>query len=98
MYERGPSDEELEAIGLCREDVVDTTPIEVWPENWLPLEVFRRMRTQWDCGMNGATGLRYPSIPLILKRVGVPKKQFAEVFDAVQILEYEALRCMAQKD
>jgi hypothetical protein len=42
MYDSGPSDEELKAFCLTREDVEDTSDFEIWPENWIPFLVFLR--------------------------------------------------------
>ena len=97
MYDSGPTQEELDAIGLCREDVEDTSVIEIWPENLLAFDVFNKMRSQWNVGMSGASSLNYASLPLAFKRCKVSKKQFDEVFDSIQIMESTALNKMHQK-
>jgi hypothetical protein len=62
MYDSGPSDEELKAFCLTREDVEDTSDFEIWPENWMPFLVFSEVSTQWRVGAGGATGLDYVAV------------------------------------
>ena len=61
MYAPGPSEAELAAIGLKREDVEDTSIAEIWPENYLAFQIFTRCGTQWNSGMGGPTG--WPIFP-----------------------------------
>jgi hypothetical protein len=69
----------------------------IWPENWLPLQVFVAMATQWRTGVAGATGLDYAVLPLVMRWQGVPRADQPEVFDAVRVMESEALRLLAEK-
>ena len=96
MYTPGPTDHELESLGLMREDVEDTSVTEVWPENWLPFQVFHRMGNRWLHGMNGPTCLDLSCFHLFTQRCNVKKKDRDAVFDAVLTLESEALRVMAK--
>lgn len=98
MYDPGPSDEELQAIGITREDVANNDVVEIWPENWLPYEVFLRMRSQWHQGMGGATGLVYSSLDAVMRRSKVSEEEYDDVFDAVQVMEYAALNDMAERN
>lgn len=59
--------------------------------------VFWRMRTQWNVGMNGATGLNYTSLPMWLRMEKVPHKDWPEVTASVQIMEQETLRIWEQQ-
>lgn len=97
MYDSGPTQEELDAIGLRREDVEDTSVTDIWPENLLAFEVFGKMRSQWNVGMSGASSLNYAALPLAFKRCKVGKKQFDDVFDAIQVMESAALSQMHKK-
>lgn len=96
MYETGPSADELAAFGLLAEDVQDDSVIDVWPENWLPMQVFLSMRTQWRVGMGGPTGLDYGALPSVLDIQGVKRKERQEVFLAVQTMEQAALKVFAE--
>lgn len=55
------------------------------------------MRTQWNVGMSGAIGLRYEALPLAMELEDIPKTDWPEVFDAVQVMEYETLRIRREK-
>lgn len=98
MYAPGPSEAELAAIGLKREDVEDTSITEIWPENYLAFQIFTRCGTQWNSGMGGPTGLNYPSVMTVCSLFGVKTKKQLEMLDAIQILEREALKQMNSKD
>lgn len=93
MYDSGPSDEELDAIGLTREDVEDTSDFEVWPENWIPLQVFSELSTQWRMGPGGPTGLDYGAVRWVMDLLKV-KKQYGVLRD-IQVLESSALKTMS---
>lgn len=92
MYDSGPSDEELDAIGLRREDVEDTSDFEVWPENWLPYRVFSDASTQWRMGPSGPTGLDYLVVKWVMELMRV--KRPYEVLCSIQVLEASALKTM----
>ena len=99
MYTPGPSDAELEAIGITRADVINTTITEIFIDNWLPYKVFSFLCTQWRVGFGGPTGLDYSSIPVALDLFGVKKNgDKRDLMWAVQVMEREALRLMNQKD
>lgn len=76
---------------------MDNTPVEVWPENEKPLEVFMFMGTQWRMGAAGPTGLDYNVLPLAFEVCGVGKKWRADVTQAVRVLEGEALSIIHRK-
>lgn len=64
----------------------------MWPENWLPVEVFMGMGTQWCVGLQGLIGLRYEALPVVMHTVGVPAEQQPAVHEAVMDMEQEFLR------
>jgi len=64
---------------------------ECWPDNWLTFRVFAAMGTQWNVGMSGAIGLRYEALPVVLNMMGIAKKERAEIFDSLRIMESEVL-------
>lgn len=92
MYDSGPSDTELKAIGLLREDVMDTSDFEVWPENWVPFLVFSEVSTQWRVGAGGATGLDYVAVKWVMGLMKIKKKY--EVLRAIRTMESSALKTM----
>lgn len=86
----------MAAFGFRPEDM-GSDEFEIWPDNWLPVEVFISMGTQWRTGMGGATGLDYGVLPDVMRLRGVPKADRAEVFDWVRLMEGEALSQMREK-
>lgn len=97
MYDSGPSDKELEAFGLTRDDIAQVE-MEVWSENWLPFLIFKDLVRQWRVGMGGPTGLDYSALPFVFDLHEVKKKKRREVFAALRVMEDEALSVMADKD
>ncbi len=92
MYDSGPSDEELKAFCLTREDVEDTSDFEIWPENWMPFLVFSEVSTQWRVGAGGATGLDYVAVKWVMGLMKIKKKY--EVLRAIRTMESSALKTM----
>lgn len=91
MYDSGPSDAELEAIGLLREDVEDTSTTEIWPENWLPYVIFSDVGSQWRVGAGGATALDYNVVFRMMDLRGIKKKKQLEVMRALKVMERAAV-------
>ncbi len=92
MYDSGPSDEELKALYMTREDVEDTSDFEIWPENWIPFLVFSEVSTQWRVGAGGATGLDYVAVKWVMGLMKIKKKY--EVLRAIRTMESSALKTM----
>jgi hypothetical protein len=92
MYDSGPSDEELKALYMTREDVEDTSDFEIWPENWMPFLVFSEVSTQWRVGAGGATGLDYVAVKWVMDLMKIKKKY--EVLRAIRTMESSALKTM----
>lgn len=85
----------LAAFGVEVQEPLADQSHEVWPENWAPVQVFRRMCTQWAVGgMGGYVGLRYESLAIILRVSLVPRADWPEVVDCVQIMERHALQLL----
>lgn len=76
---------------------IEEQKVDVFPENVAPLQVFCALLTQWRVGMSGATGLDYAVLPAVLDLCGIKKKRRPDVFDALRVLEGEALRIWAAK-
>jgi hypothetical protein len=68
--------------------------VAVWPENWTAWEVFAAMATQWtiSTGMGGAVyhGLNYVALPVVEARIGVKKRQRADTFARLRVMEAAA--------
>jgi hypothetical protein len=89
----GPIDDAaLAALGLVMADDAEPDAIEVWPENEVTVRTFIAMGTQWNVGaMGGAIGLRYESLPAVMRLTGVPRARQADVFAGLRIMERSAL-------
>lgn len=61
------------------------------------VRVFSAMSTQWDVGMGGAVGLKYSALESVLRFIGVPRSEWAQLFDDVQVMERVALQYMRQQ-
>lgn len=70
----------------------------MWPDNWLPLMMFRALGTQWRMGMGGPVGLDYGVFPLIYRMHGVSRKDQPEMFECLRVMESEALSIMHRKE
>lgn len=87
----------MAAFGLREEDYGPRPEaIEVWPENWEAALTFVALATQWRSGMNGPTGLDYGAIEPVLRLRGVASDQWSSIFDALRIMESEALDVMRE--
>ena len=76
-------------------DNVGESELLIWPDNWAPLNVFRRLMTQWQpAGMGGFVGLRYESLAIILRVSAVPRSDWPDVVDCVQVMERRALELL----
>lgn len=97
MYDSGPSDEELKAIGLEREDIADNSNFEVWPENWEPFLVFSEVSTQWRVSMNGPSGLDYNVAFKFMDLMKIGESKQLKTIRAIRVMESSALKQMAKK-
>lgn len=95
MYEQGPSEADLAAFGLSLTDIPEKV-CEVLAENWPAFCLFNALSTQWRTGACGATGLDYTAIRDVADYLGIKKKQIAEIFPDLQVLEAEALLVMSE--
>lgn len=71
--------------------------VEVWPENYLSLQVFEAMGTQWRTGMSGPTGLDYSALPIVMRQMQVPKGERKQLFDDIRVMEGAALKVMREQ-
>jgi hypothetical protein len=86
------NDEALAAFGLVQVGEEPDRHFGVWPENWKTVEVFGAMGTQWNAvGMGGVVGLRYESLPAVMRYCAVPPADRAHVFHGLRTMERAAL-------
>jgi hypothetical protein len=87
----------LAAFGMKPEHKPNKEHQDIWPENLHAFRVFCRLRTQWNCGMNGPVGLRYEAASLALRLEQVPPREWPEVIEGIQQMEIETLRIWREK-
>ena len=96
MYAQAPSADELEGTGLTPADYEEVA--EVWPDNWMVFSLFCLMQTQWDVGMAGPSGLKYPVLFEIMDRQRIEGDAWWETFDLIREMEDAALNSMRGHD
>lgn len=71
---------------------------EVWEDNWLSLEVFLFLSTQWNVVQGGVApllqGIRYEIVPLALRRFKVPFSDRDRMWDDIRLMERAAKEVM----
>lgn len=87
----------LAAMGLTPETRPGDADVSVDEDNAHSVEVFAAMMTQWNVGMNGATGLRYEALPVALRIAGVPRADWPAVFGDLRIMEAAAMEVIRGK-
>jgi len=65
--------------------------VDVWPEHWDVVMLFRRYSSQWRVGMAGAAGLDYNVFHQALIQKGIKGKKFERAMDDLAIIEEAAL-------
>lgn len=76
----------------------------VWPENWMTIQVFVRLNTQWRRhldGMSGANiwiGLRYDAAEVVMRMLAIPRREWPDTFERLTLLEATALPLLNDKD
>lgn len=94
MFQRVPSDSELEAYGLTREDYDNQDPeILLFDESmYQSWEVFCAMQTQWRSAGAGAYGLDYNVLPMLFRIYKIDDEEMA--LNDIRVMEGEALKAM----
>ena len=93
LYTPGPTEAEAAVFGFTVDEAGGPAE-EVWPDNVATVNVFVAMSTQWRVGMGGPTGLDYAALPPVLRLLGVPTADRADVFDGLRTMEDAALETM----
>lgn len=96
MYWQRPSDAELQQLGLKAKHYPEPV-VDVWPENWEPLQQFSRLSTQWRMSAGGPAGLDYAVVYRELDRAGIAGEDFDEFMWRIGVIEAEALSCIHEK-
>ncbi len=69
---------------------------DVWPDNAEAVDVFIRCMNQWRVGFGGAYALDYNCLPIVAPQE-FASAEWPEIFNAVRVMEDEALKFMAEQ-
>lgn len=81
--------------GLRREEVA--TSVEVWPDNVRAFNVFQALRTQWQVGMSGPTGLNFLVAYNRMDRMGLSPEEYNQLDEDLQVMEATALQVIHER-
>lgn len=98
MWASGPSEKELEALGLRREDLQDDSNCEVWADNWDAFKVFELCSYQWRMSNGYRVGLDYNVVKWALELHKVKKNRHLDLLNEVRVMENAALLQMQKDD
>lgn len=68
--------------------------VEIWPDCILAVRVFIACSTQWRSSGFGASGLDYSVLPNVFRMMDIPRKDWAELFEDIRVMEDAALTQM----
>nr|WP_308495396.1 DUF1799 domain-containing protein [Duganella aceris] len=91
-------DEALAAIGLVA--VTPVTKLEelyLWPENVRSWNLFHAVGTQWNIGANGAVGLNYQGVEMVMRNWRIKRRDEQRVFREIQVMERATLRAWEER-
>lgn len=90
LYWKPPALDELEPFGLTLDDFPPPS-VDLWPENWPPIQIFTRLSTQWRVGAGGPVGLDYNVVFHELDRKGLADDEYDDMMAAIRVIESTAL-------
>lgn len=85
MWKR-PTAEQLKGTGLKPKHYKEPH-VDVWPENWMTIDLYAQNHTQWIQGPGGPTGLNYLWFQSMLDRKGVAAGEAESVMDGIRVVE-----------
>lgn len=77
-------------------DDIEEEVVEVWPDAWPAFRLFDALGTQWRVASAGPSGLDYTAIPATASMLGIKRRDLADIFPDLRIMEVEALAVMAE--
>lgn len=97
LYQKPPTERELEQFGLTLEDYENEEPetLLFTRSQYQSWEVFMAMQTQWRTAGAGAYGLDYNVLPMLFRIYKVDDEESA--LNDIRILEGESLKWMNKK-
>jgi hypothetical protein len=71
---------------------------EVWEENWLAVEMFLRVQTQWRSAMGGLLGLDYGAVEWLFNLYAVAAEDQRSMLEDLQIMEATVIATVNNRD
>lgn len=91
-------DEAAAAFGLL--PIRTEKPVELlylWPENVPSWNLFQAVSTQWMCGPDGATGLNYEGVQVVMRMRRIKRQDEQRLFSEIQVMERATLRAWSER-
>lgn len=86
------------AFGLEIEGPLEDDGERIWPDNWLTVQAWATLSTQWRLGPSGQlAGLDYGAIVPTLELMGVERAEWRELFQGLRQMEAEVLSEVAKR-
>lgn len=97
MYEPPITESEAKSEGFELEDY-QTDVLEIWPDNALATDIFKKVGTRWFYPAMGGTpiGLRWEAIYPLMDRLELAGPDWDDLHDAVMVLEIAAIETMRE--
>ena len=87
------------ALGIKIEPAqTKTEHFEVWEENWLAVEMFLRVQTQWRSAMGGLLGLDYGAVEWLFNLYAVAAEDQRSMLEDLQIMEATVIATVNNRD
>jgi hypothetical protein len=71
--------------------------VEIWPDTLVAHNAFVALSTQWRTSYGGLVGLDYNAIPPVFRLIGIPRKEWPDLFEDLRVMEAETLRVIAKR-
>ncbi len=79
-------------------NAIEAQETDVYPENWLALQAFSELQTQWRSGMSGRESLIYAEAWKWMDEHGITRrKRRKDLMSCLRVMEIEALRVWGER-
>jgi hypothetical protein len=68
--------------------------VEVWEDNWVTVQLFGSLSTQWNVGPGGVVGLRYETFPVVRACFNVDDEDWPDIFHDLRVMEAAAVELL----
>jgi ribosomal protein S18 acetylase RimI-like enzyme len=86
----------MRASGFAPEDYADDF-LDVWPDNWPAIQLFRDIGNQWRSGMGGPFALDYGVLFHRMDRMKLSEDDHEQMFYDIKVIEAAVLPVINKK-